>query len=77
MSDDGKIHEAIRASHEDDEDVNGAVLIGWVVVAEWLGGDGKRSLTRITGTPGGEPPPQWQVRGYMYEALFGKWSATE
>jgi hypothetical protein len=28
----------------------------------------------MSGTPGGSIPPEWQTRGYLHEALFGKWN---
>lgn len=68
------IHEAIEASASENEKLDGSVLVGWVVIAEWVGGDGVRSLVRMSGTPGGVIPPTWQSRGYLHEALFGDWN---
>jgi hypothetical protein len=42
----------------------GAFLLGFVVVAEWQGVDGNRTLSQQSGTGNGEWVPQWQVRGY-------------
>jgi hypothetical protein len=28
----------------------------------------------MSGTPGGSVPPEWQTRGYLHEALFGRWN---
>jgi hypothetical protein len=47
----------------------GAFLLGFVVVAEWQGVDGNRTLSQQSGTGNGEWVPQWQVRGYLNEAL--------
>jgi hypothetical protein len=69
------LHEAIQASQSDNERLDNAVLIGWCVVAEWVANDGTRTLTRMCGTPGGAVPPEWQTRGYLHEALFGKWNS--
>jgi hypothetical protein len=68
------IHEAIEASQHGNEMLEEGVLIGWIVVAEWLNYDGTRSLLRMSGTPGGTQPPEWQARGYLHEALFGTWN---
>ena len=72
-----KLHDAIQVSQEDNGRLDSAVLVGWVVVAEWVGRDGTRTLTRMSGTPGGAVPPEWQTRGYLHEALFGKWNTSE
>jgi hypothetical protein len=68
------IHEAIQASREENEKLHQSVLIGWIVIAEWVNGDGTRSLVRMSGTPGGAQPPDWQANGYLHEALFGRWN---
>ncbi|HEX2292910.1 MAG TPA: hypothetical protein VHH55_06315 [Gaiellaceae bacterium] len=70
-----QLHEAIQSSQGENSRLESAVLVGWVVVAEWVAPDGTRSLTRMSGTPGGSVPPEWQTRGYLHEALFGKWNA--
>lgn len=67
------IHEAIEASAAESEALDGSILVGWVVLAEWVGANGIRSLVRMSGTPGGASPPSWQTRGYLHEALFGSW----
>ena len=71
------LHDAIQVSQEGNGRLDSAVLVGWVVVAEWVGRDGTRTLTRMSGTPGGAVPPEWQTRGYLHEALFGKWNTSE
>lgn len=69
------LHDAIESSQHGNDRLEESVLVGWVVVAEWAGVDGTRTLTRMSGTPGGVIPPEWQTRGYLHEALFGKWNA--
>jgi hypothetical protein len=69
------LHDAIQASQDANERLDSSILVGWVVVAEWVGPDGRRSLTRMSGTPGGAIPPEWQTRGYLHEALFGRWNS--
>jgi hypothetical protein len=70
-----KLHDAIQHSQETNGRLESSVLVGWIVVAEWVGPDGRRSLTRMSGTPGGAVPPEWQTRGYLHEALFGGWNS--
>jgi hypothetical protein len=67
------IQEAIESSASANDALEGSVLVGWVVLAEWVGVNGVRSLVRMSGTPGGTAPPTWQTRGYLHEALFGAW----
>jgi hypothetical protein len=69
------LHDAIESSQDGNDRLEQSLLVGWVVVAEWAGLDGARTLTRMSGTPGGAIPPEWQTRGYLHEALFGKWKA--
>jgi hypothetical protein len=69
-----RLHNAIQQSQEGNGRLESSVLVGWIVVAEWVGPDGARSLTRMSGTPGGAVPPEWQARGYLHEALFGRWN---
>jgi hypothetical protein len=68
------LHEAIQASQAENDRLDGAILVGWFVIGEWLGRDGTRSLVRMSGTAGGTLPPEWQTRGYLHEALFGSWN---
>jgi hypothetical protein len=74
MSGPEKLHEAIQESQDGNGRLENSVLVGWAVVAEWVGPDGTRTLTRMSGTGGGAVPPEWQTRGYLHEALFGKWN---
>lgn len=65
-----RLHDAIQSTHETEEDLEGGVLIGWTVVAEWMDGEGKRWLSGLSGSNGGEDdPPIWQTQGYLYNAL--------
>ena len=52
------------------------VLVGYVLVAEWVGPSGQRTLTRNNGTMQGDVYlPEWQQKGYLHEALFGNWNS--
>jgi hypothetical protein len=45
----------------------GAILTGWVVVAEWMDADGGKHLTRLSS----KPVTTWLVAGMLHEALYG------
>ena len=67
------ISRAIEASADYNEKLEGALLVGWVVIAAWVGVDGTRSLVRMAGTPGESVPPIWQTKGYLHASLSGNW----
>jgi hypothetical protein len=69
-SDDGRgaIHEAIQANARLGRD-DGAILTGWVLVAEWLTPDGDRWLSRGWA----EGTTNWAAKGMHHEALHGDW----
>lgn len=54
----------------DDDELDGAVLIGYVIVAEYSAPDGERWLSQRSWTHGG-PPATWTVKGWLHEVLFG------
>ena len=46
------------------------LLLGYVVVSEWMTVDGDRYLSQESGTGHtGDSLPKWTVRGYLNEAL--------
>jgi hypothetical protein len=59
------VAQAIASSQDD------GMLLGFVVVAEWLSTDGDRYLSRMSADGEGDPGavPTWQRRGYLSEAL--------
>lgn len=64
------LHEAIQTSADGDDELDGAVLIGWVCVVEWMHPSGERWLTRLSGnTRGDAHAPVWQMQGYLHNAL--------
>lgn len=65
-----QLHSAIQATGQTDNDLEGAMLMGWVVVAEWMAPNGQRWLSRVDGTASGEGCPEWQRHGYLHNALF-------
>lgn len=64
------LHEAIQRTNATDEDLDGAVLMGWVVIAEWMAPTGERWLSKVAGNASGEGCPEWQTQGYLHNALF-------
>jgi hypothetical protein len=48
---------------------DGAILVGFGLVAEWEEPSGQRLLTRLMGD-GGNP---WQMKGYLYDGLTTSW----
>jgi hypothetical protein len=65
------LHDTIQtAGPGTDELPAGALLIGWVLVADWMSPDGDRWLSRECGGATRDRLPGWQERGYLHEALF-------
>lgn len=64
------IARAIQATNGDDE-IEGALLLGFVVVAEWAAPNDIRWLSRLAGTGDGERGrvPSWTVAGWLHECL--------
>jgi hypothetical protein len=67
-----RLHETIQATVSIDNDLpDGAVLMGWVTIAEWMAPDGKRWLSIIDGAADpSEGLAAWQRQGYLHNALF-------
>lgn len=53
----------------DDGGPEHAVLLGYVLVAEWAANDGNRWLTRKTGDAFGHTLPVWTTKGYLIDSL--------
>lgn len=52
------------------DELEGAVLTGWVIVAEWMAPTGNRWLSQFHGSANGDRCPNWQLQGYLHNALF-------
>ncbi len=64
------LHEAIQATADTSEDLSGGVLVGWVMVCEWVDGEGNRWLSDLEGSDGGDAAlTTWQRQGYLFNAL--------
>lgn len=71
-----EIHEAIAASR--DGELEEAVLVNAIVVAEWVDLDGNRWISRIATTEGGDrTPPAWTSEGLLHHALFADWTGED
>jgi hypothetical protein len=55
-----------------DPDLEGTVLVGFLVIAEWRGPDGAQWLSKISGDHG-QTLPTWRQRGYAAEVLHDMW----
>ena len=65
--------QAIRTTLERIPPRDGAVLIGFGLIAEWEEASGERLLTRLM-RDGGNP---WQAKGYFYNGLTTNWPSQE
>lgn len=64
------LHRAIQASTTTDPELDGAVLMGWLVIAEWMHPTDARWLLKVTGdATGSKAVPDWQWQGYAHNAL--------
>ncbi len=53
----------------DDHDVDRAVLVGCIMIGEWMDGSGMRWLSQLDSNGEGRSLPIWQVQGYLHNAL--------
>lgn len=58
-----------RTINHDDEEFDGAILTGYVVIAEWHKPDGSKWLTKTAGDLNDDGPPLWTVKGWLAHAL--------
>lgn len=64
-----RIAMAVQASVAGDDNIDGAVLVGWVCIAEFMDGKGEKWLSTVAGDARGLHPPAWQVQGYLHNIL--------
>lgn len=68
-----RIHAALQECRPEVEDGlgpdDGSLVVGWVVVSEWMATDGQRWLTKLTH----ENCTTWQQQGYLHNALNTSW----
>lgn len=63
-----EIHELLQSTREDIEGLEGAVLIKWAMVLDWVSPDGKRFVTRSAS----EGTPHWDRDG-LFKYASQKW----
>lgn len=63
------IHAALQESGPVHRDDRAAILIGWVVVTEWIDETGGRWLSKCHSSS----LPHWLAAGLHHEALYGDW----
>ena len=56
-----------------EHDQIGGVLVGWVLVSEWMDLEGRRWLSRVHANADGSTLPEWQLNGYLHNALHTEW----
>lgn len=66
------IHERIQELGPPDIDKS-AVLVGWVMVCDWMDEDGERWLSKGHSSS----IPTWTAEGMHHEALYGDWPAAD
>lgn len=71
-----EIAETIQQTASDDDELDGAVLVGYVMIAEWVDPSGERWLSQRTWSPSG-PPPMWTVKGWLHEQLYSGFSTGD
>lgn len=78
MSDDPRDQIAEALAKTNPRDVP-SVLQGWIVVYEWSEMDGKRWLHVVVGSDRSSDHyiTEWQVSGYLHEAMNGVWQRSE
>lgn len=64
------LHEAIQSTTSTDSDLDGAILLGWITVAEWMAPSGDRWLSRVDGNATGGGLPEWTREGLLHNALY-------
>jgi hypothetical protein len=64
-----RVSSALQTCANTDPEMDGAVLIGWVAVAEWMAPDGSRWLSKLDGLASGDGAPTWTQQGYLHNAL--------
>lgn len=64
-----EIREALEQPIRNYADLDGAMLVGWVVLGEWSDPEGERWITKTAGDVNDANPPIWTVKGWLYHAL--------
>lgn len=62
------LYNAIQGSINERDDLEGSVLLGYAIVAEWQSPNGHKWLTKLSGDAFGELPP-WRERMLGHELV--------
>lgn len=65
-------YEFVQGTHDTDEDLEGAILVGFLIVAEWQAPDGERWLSKISGDSS-RALPAWRERMLGFEVAHEWW----
>lgn len=68
MAQEGAAQSSIHQAIQGQSPFEGAQLVGWTIIAEWRTPDEEKKLARLNS----QDASQWQVSGYLHEALFGE-----
>ena len=70
---------AIAESGREDAELEGGILLGFVVVGEMMAPDGTRWLFRLGADGSGDPYliTSWQADGYLEHAKTSRWPLRE
>jgi hypothetical protein len=60
---------ALAGLRGDDEELDGAVVVGFAAAVEWMTPDGTKWLCLQTGDAAGQELQRWQVQGYLFNVL--------
>ena len=70
------LYEAVQAAAAKEDDIEGAVLTGFMVIAEWQGSEGGRWISKVSGDHA-SGLPSWRERGLAAEVLLDWWTAND
>lgn len=73
MDPDAGLAGAVQETLQAHPPVEGALLIGWVVVAEYRTPEDELWLSKRSGDPMGSSLVSWREAGYLHSALNTSW----
>lgn len=71
-----RLFEAVQAEAHSDDDLEGAVLVGFMVVAEWRAPGGDQWISKVSGDHSAALP-SWRERGLAAEVLHDWWAGND
>jgi len=64
-----RVFEVLSQTQDASEDIDGAVLVQYAAVAEWMTPDGERWLSLVDGAANGDRLYRWQVQGMLFNVM--------